>query len=97
MVDLILDKKLTIQKSGITTYCASNVKLGSDAQGNQWIEKQRSKAHVDGVVALCMAIGAAMHEPAKQAKFTSIYSDEYLTDEERASIRQYEASQGVPA
>lgn len=75
LCDAILEGRITIERSGITTYCASCVSLEHDALGlNTWIGKKKTRAHNDGIVALCMAVGAAMHEPLDKP-FTSIWDD----------------------
>jgi phage terminase large subunit-like protein len=72
LCDAILESRITIDRSGLTTYCASNVALETDAQGNQWLSKKRSRGHIDGITAAVMAVGAAMHQPAKPV-FRSIW------------------------
>jgi phage terminase large subunit-like protein len=66
MCDLILQGKLTIDRTGLTTWCAANAQLEADAQGNQWFSKRRSHGRIDGMVALAMAIGGACYEPAQK-------------------------------
>jgi phage terminase large subunit-like protein len=63
--DAILDGRLTIERNGLTMYCASNVALKSDAHGNQRIGKKRTRSHQDGIVALVMGIGAVLRASAK--------------------------------
>jgi phage terminase large subunit-like protein len=76
MCDAILQDRLKIDPSPVTTYCASNVALGTDAMGNQWIEKKKNRSHNDGIVALCMAIGAATHQVTEAPKRQSIWDRE---------------------
>lgn len=71
--DAILEGRLRVERNGLTTYCAANSILETDAMGNQWIGKRRSRSHNDGIVAGIMGIGAAMHQPTPQKVFRSIW------------------------
>jgi phage terminase large subunit-like protein len=57
--DLILADGITIEASGLTTWCSGNATLVSDGQGNRFFDKKRSRGRIDGMVALAMAVGAA--------------------------------------
>lgn len=57
--DCILEKRITIENSPVTYYCAGNARIDSDGQGNRCFAKERSRGRMDGTVTLAMASGAA--------------------------------------
>jgi phage terminase large subunit-like protein len=80
MCDAILEHRITFDLNPVTTYCASNVKLETDAMGNSWAGKPRTRSHNDGIVAACMGIGAALHEPPTKPAFRSIWESDFITE-----------------
>lgn len=61
--DRVLDGSITIDRTGLTTWCSANATLLSDPSGNRYFDKKRSRGRIDGIVALAMAIGAADATP----------------------------------
>lgn len=60
--DAILNGDITIDKSPVTSMCASNTVTVSDAMNNRAFDKKRSRGRIDGSVTLAMVVGAAMNE-----------------------------------
>lgn len=60
--DHILKGTLTIDRSRLTTICASNAVLNSDAYKNKWFDKNRSRGRIDGMVTIAMSVGSATSE-----------------------------------
>lgn len=56
---VVFDEKLRHGAHPVLAWCASNAKATFDAAGNRKVDKQKSTGRIDGLVALCMAIGAA--------------------------------------
>ena len=61
---LILNRQITHPNHPVLTWNVSNAVVEMDPAGARKISKQRSREKVDGVVALCMAIGLHAREPA---------------------------------
>jgi len=59
---LLLNKRLRIQRNPVLTWNAASAVMERDRQDNRIFAKRKSRARIDGVVALAMAIGAAMVE-----------------------------------
>lgn len=57
--DAILDGAIVIDKSPVTTMCASNAIIVSDAMNNRAFDKKRSRGRIDGMVSIAQAVGAA--------------------------------------
>lgn len=57
--DAILEKRITIDDSPITYWCAGNALLIADGQKNRAFDKQRSRGRIDGLVTIAMGTGAA--------------------------------------
>lgn len=57
--DHILKGTLTIDNARLTTICASNSVLDTDAQKNKAFAKNRSRGRIDGMVTIAMAVGSA--------------------------------------
>jgi phage terminase large subunit-like protein len=65
--DCILHGRVVIDASPVTTACASNAVLVSDAQKNRAFDKKKSRGRIDGLVTIAMAVGAATaHEVEPQ-------------------------------
>ena len=62
---LVLNQSLRHFGDPVTRWCASNVVLDSDHEGNTKPSKERSNEKIDGIVALVMAMGRAMIQPKK--------------------------------
>lgn len=60
--DAILDGDIVIDKSPVTTMCASNAIIVSDAMNNRAFDKKRSRGRIDGMVSIAEAVGAANAE-----------------------------------
>ena len=69
--DHILKGTVVIDKSRMTTICASNTHLAFDAQKNKWFDKKRSRGRIDGMVTIAMSVGSATGE--MEAQGPSIY------------------------
>lgn len=57
--DRVLAGTITVEASPVTTWCASNAVLISDAQKNRAFDKRQSRGRIDGLVTIAMAVGAA--------------------------------------
>ena len=57
--DRILKGELVIDRNRLTTICASNAVVQSDAFKNKWFHKNRSRGRIDGMVTIAMAVGSA--------------------------------------
>ncbi|MEE4209347.1 MAG: terminase TerL endonuclease subunit [Parvularcula sp.] len=57
--DHILKGTLIIERNRLTTICASNAVLDTDAQKNKAFDKNRSRGRIDGMVTIAMAVGSA--------------------------------------
>ncbi len=60
---LVLNNSLRHFGDPVTRWCASNVVLDTDHEGNAKPSKERSNEKIDGIVALVMAIGRGMVAP----------------------------------
>ncbi len=56
--DAMLDGTVIIEKSRLTTICASNTEIRMDAMSNKMFDKNRSRGRIDGMVTIAMAHGA---------------------------------------
>lgn len=65
--DAILDGNIIIDSSAVTTMCASNAIIISDAMNNRAFDKKRSRGRIDGLVSIAEAVGAADAEFAEDA------------------------------
>ena len=50
--------------------CARHAIVVRDAAGNRKLDKSKATARIDGVVALCMALGVAQAEVKPEPKYT---------------------------
>lgn len=57
--DHILKGTIEIDRSRLTSICASNAVVVSDAQKNKFYDKNRSRGRIDGLVTIAMAVGSA--------------------------------------
>lgn len=60
--DMILDGSITIEKSPVTTMCASNAIITSDAMNNRAFDKKKSRGRIDGMTSITQAAGASFSE-----------------------------------
>lgn len=60
--DGILSKLITIEASPVTTMCAANANVASDAMNNRAFDKKRSRGRIDGMISIAEAVGAAHSE-----------------------------------
>ena len=58
--NLISQCRLRIQNNPVTISHMMSAVTEMDRWDNYWLSKQRSTNKIDGAVALCMAVGAAM-------------------------------------
>ena len=58
--DLIAQKRLRIQNNPVTISHIMSAVTAEDRWNNYWLAKERAVNKIDGAVALCMAVGAAM-------------------------------------
>lgn len=71
--DAILEERITIHKSPVTTMCAANAQVVSDPMENRAFDKKRSRGRIDGLVTLAMAVGAAsMNAETQGASFWEV-------------------------
>jgi hypothetical protein len=76
--DAILNGRVLIDASPVTSTCAANAVLITDAQKNRAFDKKRSRGRIDDLVTIAMAVGAATaHEAEPQV---SVY-DRMAADE----------------
>ncbi|WP_247408901.1 terminase TerL endonuclease subunit [Bradyrhizobium sp. 150] len=66
--DVILEKKITIDASPVTYFCAGNAFVNNDGLANRYFDKKRSRGRIDGIVTLAMAVGAASFEMTAPVK-----------------------------
>lgn len=59
---LILQRKLCHGGHPVLTWNVSNAIVTKDAAGNRKLDKERSREKIDGIVALCMALGLARRD-----------------------------------
>jgi phage terminase large subunit-like protein len=57
---LILERRLRIQRNPVTISAMMSAVTDEDRWGNYWLAKERATNKIDAAVALCMAVGAAM-------------------------------------
>lgn len=70
--DHILKGSIVIESNKLTTICASNTVIVSDAQKNKAFDKKRSRGRIDGMVTIAMSVGSATGEMEAES---SIYAD----------------------
>jgi phage terminase large subunit-like protein len=58
--DLISQGRLRIQNNPVTIAHMMSAVTAEDRWNNYWLAKERATNKIDGAVALCMAVGAAM-------------------------------------
>jgi phage terminase large subunit-like protein len=56
---VILERRLAHGNHPVLNACIAGAVIEQDAQGNRKVNRKRSTARVDGLIALAMAIGAA--------------------------------------
>lgn len=71
--DHILKGTLVIDSSRMTTICAANAVLDTDAQKNKAFDKNRSRGRIDGMVTIAMSVGSATSEMEQET--ASIYEE----------------------
>lgn len=73
--DRILKGELVIDRNRLTTICASNAVVRSDAFKNKWFDKNKSRGRIDGMVTIAMAVGSAASQMDGRSR-------SYLEDED---------------
>jgi len=75
LMELVLSEDLAHGNNPVLRWMASNVMVYIDPAGNLKPDKGRSKEKIDGIVALIMALGRAMHVPVtpKRASFKPFF------------------------
>jgi phage terminase large subunit-like protein len=71
--DHILKGTIEIDRSRLTSICASNAVVVSDAQKNKYYDKNRSRGRIDGLVTIAMAVGSATSDMEERGP--SIYEE----------------------
>lgn len=74
--DAILEKRVTVDASPITYFCAGNAQVIEDGQKNRAFDKKRSRGWIDGLVTLAMGVGAALSNEKPTAP--SVYEERGL-------------------
>ena len=59
----VLNRSIRHDKNPILTMCLGNAVVAMDAAGNRKLDKSRSRARIDGAIALAMALGIRATEP----------------------------------
>lgn len=62
----VLTGMLRVKRNPVLTWNSASAVLESDPTGNKKWEKRKSTGRIDGIVALCMAVGLAQSEPKVQ-------------------------------
>ena len=75
--DRILTRRITVDDSPLTYFCAGNAMVDQDAQANRCFDKKHSRGRIDGLVTLAMATGAAT-SPLEVAPASSVYESRPL-------------------
>lgn len=65
---MVAQRQLRHGGNPILNMCASGAIAVSDPAGNRKLDKSKSNARIDGLVALAMAVGAMSHEPERTAR-----------------------------
>lgn len=73
--DAILTKRITIENSPVTYWCAGNAMVTADGQSNRAFDKKRSRGRIDGLVTLAMGTGAATYSDKSEPEPTSPWDD----------------------
>jgi len=60
---LLNSGKMVIEPSEVTRFCFANVALKVDQNGNEKPSKESKSKKIDGVIAICQALGGAMDSP----------------------------------
>lgn len=71
---LFLERELRHGDHPVMRWCASNVVLRMDTQGNRRPDKAKSTERIDCVIAACLAIGEAMADRAKGEEEFGVYA-----------------------
>ena len=56
----------------VLTWCAANAVVEMDASGNLKVSRRKSSEKIDGIVALAMAVGRWMAQPADDGFYFAI-------------------------
>lgn len=70
--DAILHRRLRVERNPVLTWNAASAVLMQDAQENRKWEKRKSTGRIDGIVALCEAVGlaaAGFHEKDRESVY----------------------------
>ncbi len=66
----LLNGRLAHGNHPVLTMCAANAVVTKDAAGNRKLDKHKATGRIDGLVALCMAMGAATRETEDSTEIT---------------------------
>lgn len=69
----VLDQKIHHGGHPILRWNVANAAIEMDPAGNRKVTKKRSIGHVDGLVALLMALGVSLQKAAEQPKYQSFF------------------------
>lgn len=67
LAEAVLKGRLRVKKNPVLTWNSASAVLETDASGNEKWEKRKSTGRIDGIVALCMAVGAAAGVPLPES------------------------------
>lgn len=59
--EALLERRLRLKRSPVLVSAIMSAVTDEDRWGNHWLTKERAVNKIDCAVALCMALGAAMH------------------------------------
>lgn len=62
----VLENRLKVRKNPVLTWNNASAIINTDAQGNRKWDKRKATGRIDGIVALCMAVGLATQMPEKR-------------------------------
>jgi len=62
---LVVSSRLRHPGNPVLTWCAANAVVEMDASGNLKVSRRKSSEKIDGIVALAMAVGRWMAQPAE--------------------------------
>ena len=73
--DAILNEKIIIENSPVTTMCASNAAIIADAMNNRAFDKKRSRGRIDGMISISQSVGASKSEldVAKEPQYQMLF------------------------
>jgi phage terminase large subunit-like protein len=86
--DLVLRSGLRVKKNPPLTWCSANAVMEADPAGNKKFSKRKSTGRIDGIVALCMAVGLLLAAPPANSG-ESIYDKRARENPDGAVLRTF--------